>query len=128
MGKKSAHTGMSPKDRSINLMDKFISKSMNRDKNQPRKPALYKSADRPIHMWPLKDQIEYWENRSIEDRFKDQYPVYSFWIAEVQKLSKVHSSFFNDQVLRLKTEVQEMYDAKMLPKDAVMVLRKHGVY
>jgi hypothetical protein len=128
MGRKSAHTGESPKDRSINIMDKFISKNMNREKNQPFKSARRKDPDIPIHMWPLKDQIEYWDNRTDADRFDDKYPVYSFWISDVQALSKVHSSFFNDQALKLKTMLQEMYDEKTMPKDAVAVLRKHGVY
>ena len=85
MGRKSAHTGESPKDRSINIMDKFISKNMNKEKHLVRKPGIRKDPDLPIHMWPLKDQIEYWENRTDADRFDDAFPVYSFWIAEVQK-------------------------------------------
>ena len=128
MGRKSAHTGESPKDRSINIMDKFISKNMNREKNQPFKSARRKDPNIPIHMWPLKDQIEYWDNRTDADRFNDKYPVYSFWISDVQSLSKVHSSFFNNKAIQLKTLLQEMYDEKTMPKDAVAVLRKHGVY
>ena len=79
-------------------------------------------------MWPLKDQIEYWENRTDADRFDDAYPVYSFWIIEVQKQTKVHSSFFTDQTMKLKPLLQEMYDTKTMPKDAVAILRKHGIY
>ena len=79
-------------------------------------------------MWPLKDQIEYWDNRSDSDRFNEVYPAYSYWIDAVQKLSKVHPSFFTDQAIRLKSMLQEMYDAKTLPQDTVMELRKHGVY
>ena len=107
MGRKSAHTGESPKDRSINIMDKFIAKNMNREKHQPFKSGRRKDPNIPIHMWPLKDQIEYWENRTDADRFDDKYPVYSFWIADVQSLSKVHSSFFNDQAIKLKTIVRK---------------------
>lgn len=128
MGRKSAHTGMSPKDRSINIMDKFITRNQNKQKDQPFKSGIRKDPNIPIHMWPLKDQIEYWESRTDADRFDDQYPVYSFWIAEVQKLSKVHSTFFNDNISRLKTELQEMYDTKTMPRDCVAVLRKHGIY
>ena len=64
MGKKSAHTGLSPKDRSINLMDKFITKNANRMKDQPVLSAIRKDPNIPIHMWPLKDQIEYWDSRT----------------------------------------------------------------
>ena len=128
MGRKSAHTGESPKDRSINIMDKFISRNMNREKHQVQKSARRKDPDVPLHMWPLKDQIEYWENRTDADRFDDAYPVYSFWIIEVQKQTKVHPSFFTDQTMKLKLLLQEMYDTKTMPKDAVAILRKHGVY
>lgn len=128
MGRKSAHTGESPKDRSINIMDKFITKNMNKEKHQIQKSGRRKDPSIPIYMWPLKDQIEYWENRTDADRFDDSFPVYSFWIAEVQKQSKVHSSFFNDKAIKLKTMLQEMYEAKTMPRDAVSELRKHGVY
>lgn len=128
MGKKSAHTGMSPKDRSINIMDKFISKNANRTKNQPTLPALRKDPNLPIHMWPLKDQIEYWDNRSAAEWFKDKYPVYSYWIDEVMKASKVHSTFFTAQTLKLKPMLAEMYDASTPVKEAVRELRKHGIY
>jgi hypothetical protein len=128
MGRKSAHTGESPKDRSINIMDKFITRNMNKEKHQPFKSGIRKDPNIPISQWPLKDQIEYWKNRTDADRFDDQYPVYSFWIIEVQKLSKVHPTFFTDQTSKLKTELQEMFDEKMMPRDAVMILRKHGVY
>jgi hypothetical protein len=76
----------------------------------------------------LKDQIEYWENRTDADRFDSKYPIYSYWIDEVQKLSKVHPTFFSDCILSMKPMLIEMYDAKTPTKDTVTVLRKHGVY
>jgi hypothetical protein len=128
MGRKSAHTGMSPKDRSINIMDKFITRNQNRQKDQPFRSAIRKDPNIPIHMWPLKDQIEYWENRTDADRFNDVYPVYSFWISEVEKLSKVHPTFFTDKTLSLKPRLLEMYETKVMPREAVTELRKHGIY
>ena len=128
MGKKSAHTGESPKDRSINIMDKFIARSNKKDAHKTLLPARRKDPNISMDLWPLKDQIEYWESRTDADRFDDAYPVYSFWIAEVQKQTKVHPTFFNDNAIKLKAELQEMYDTKTMPKDAVAVLRKHGVY
>ena len=71
MGRKSAHTGESPKDRSINIMDKFITKNMNKEKYQVQKSGRRKDPNIPIYMWPLKDQIEYWESRTDADRFND---------------------------------------------------------
>jgi hypothetical protein len=128
MGKKAAHTGMSPKDRSINIMDKFISKNANKQKDQPFRSARRKDPDIPLHMWPLKDQIEYWETRTDLDRFEELYPVYSYWIAAVQKECKVHSSFFNDQALKHKAFLLELYTQKTPVKDTVTELRKLGVY
>jgi len=128
MGKKSAHTGMSPKDRSINIMDKFISKGINKEKNQPFKSARRKDPDVPLHMWPLKDQIEYWDTRTEDNRFDELYPVYSYWIAAVQKECRVHSSFFNDKAIQHKTVLLELYANKTSVKDTVAELRKLRVY
>ena len=40
MGKKAAHSGESPKDRSINMMDKFITRNDRRRKRHEQLPAL----------------------------------------------------------------------------------------
>jgi hypothetical protein len=128
MGKKSVHTGASPKDRAINLMDKFITTNINRAKNQPMQSAIRKDPNIPIHMWPLKDQIEYWDTRTESDRFNDMYPAYSYWIAAVQAQSKVHPTFFTDAAMRLKPMLTERFNSKTMPKDMVVELKKHGVY
>ena len=128
MGRKSAHTGMSPKDRSAMIMDKFISKNIKREAGQPFKSGIRKDPNIPIHMWPLQDQIEYWENRTDADRFADKYPVYSFWITEVRDLSKVHPTFFASKISSLQEMVTEMYDNKTFPKEAVRILKNHGLY
>lgn len=128
MGKKSAHTGMSPKDRSINIMDKFIAKNSKHESQKPKLPGIRKDPNIPIHMWPLKDQIEYWDTRTDAEWFADKYPVYSYWIDEVMKQSKVHPTFFTTQTLKLKPMLTEMYDACTDPKETVRELRKHGIY
>ena len=128
MGKKSAHTGESPKDRSINMIDKFITKSTNQQKHLPVLPGRRKDPNIPIYMWPLKDQIEYWESRTDTDRFRDKYPVYSYWIDDVMKQSKVHPTFFTTQTLKLKPMLTEMYEICTDPRETVRELRKHGIY
>jgi hypothetical protein len=128
MGKKSAHTGMSPKDRSAILMDKFITRNLKRNENAPVLSGIRKDPNIPIHMWPLQDQIEYWENRTDKDRFDDKYPVYSYWIDEVKKLSKVHPTFFLGKINKLGDMVKKMYESKTFPKDAVSILKTHGLY
>lgn len=128
MGRKSAHTGESPKDRSINIMDKFIARSNKQSAHKPLLPARRKDPNVPIDMWPLKDQIEYWESRSAGEWFDDKYPAYSYWINEVQKHSGVHSSFFMTFAVKLKPMLMEMFEKKTSVKETVRELRKHGVY
>ena len=128
MGKKSAHSGMSPKDRSINLMDKFITRNANRTKGQPLLPERRKDASVPVNLWPLKDQIEYWENRTDLDRFDEDYASYSTWYAEIKRTSNVYPATFVDFTLKLKAELTTMYEKKMSPKSALLELRKLGVY
>ena len=54
MGKKSAHSGESPKERSINKMDKFIARNERRNKHKELLPARRKDPNVPINLWPLK--------------------------------------------------------------------------
>ena len=128
MGRKSAHTGESPKDRSINIMDKFIARSNKHAAHQAKLPARRKDPNIPIDMWPLKDQIEYWDSRTDANRFDETFPGYSYWIAEVQKASGVHSSFFTHCAIKLKPMLIEMFENKTSVKETVRELRKHGVY
>lgn len=128
MGRKSAHTGESPKDRSINIMDKFIARSNKQSAHQPQLPARRKDPNVPMELWPLKDQIEYWDRRTDTDRFNETYPAYSYWIHEVQQGSGVHPTFFTDCALKLKPMLLEMYDSKISIKETIRELRKHGVY
>ena len=128
MGRKSAHSGMSPKDRSINLMDKFITKNANRAKDKPVLPGRRKDKDVPLNLWPLKDQIEYWENRTDADRFDEDYSAYSTWYDEVKRKSGVYPQTFLDFTAKLKTEMRIMWENKMVPRAALMELRKLGVY
>ena len=128
MGKKAAHSGMSPKDRSINMMDKFITRNANREKNQPRLPARRKDPNVPIDLWPLKDQLEHRETMSDADRFDELYSAYSTWYDEVKRRSGVYPSTFLDFTRNLKPEMRDMWERKTMPKTAVLELRKKGVY
>jgi hypothetical protein len=128
MGKKSAHSGMSPKDRSINMMDKFITRNINREKNQPRLPARRKDPNVPIDLWPLKDQLEHQDTMSDAERFDELYSTYSTWYDEVKRRSGVYPATFLDFTRNLKPEMREMWERKTLPKTAVLELRKKGVY
>ena len=67
MSKKST-IGQSPKDRSIDIMDRFIKKNERRNKHKEHLPGRRKDKDVPIDLWPLKDQMEYWENQTDEQK------------------------------------------------------------
>ena len=49
-------------------------------------------------------------------------------VVEVKELSKVHPTFFSAKIGKLQEMVTEMYDKKTSPKEAVSILRKHGLY
>tara|TARA_R110000868_G_scaffold136308_2_gene349216 strand:- start:868 stop:1254 length:387 start_codon:yes stop_codon:yes gene_type:complete len=128
MSKKDARSGQSPKDAAINLMDKFITRNSNRLKDKPVLPGRRKDPDVPLNLWPLKDHIEYWESRTDEDRFDSEYSVYSNWYTVVKTQSGVYHATFLDLVSNLKPLMVEMWENKMFPKQAILELRKHGVY
>ena len=128
MGKKGAYSGMSPKDVSILAMDRFIQRNDRKRSGKKPLPARRKDENIPLHMWPLKDQIEYWENRSEEDRFLDQYPSYGLWLLKVKELSGVYPETFLDFTSKIKPEIRALYDSYTMPKMAVLELRKYGVY
>ena len=128
MGKKSAHSGESPKERSINKMDKFITRNEKRNKHKELLPARRKDPNVPMNLWPLKDQLEYYDNRTEEDKFREKYKIYSNWLTEVQQVSGVHPATFIDYISKLETLIKELYSSCTTPKEAARVLEKHGVY
>ena len=130
MGRKSAYVGESAKDRSINLMDKFIKRSDNKKQVIQNLPARRKDITVPINLWPFKDQIEYYENRTQSDIFNESYSAYSTWYGIVKQQSGVYHRTFDEFITarNLKQTLIEMWEQKTLPKDAVYQLRKLGVY
>ena len=128
MGKKGAHSGLSPKDRSTNAMDKFIQRNDRKRHTEERLPGRRKDKNIPIDLWPIEDQIAYYENRTDEDRFRDKYSSYSTWYDEVKRLSKVYPSTFMSFVAPYRDDMRTWFDSCMLPKEAVQRLRKLGVY
>jgi hypothetical protein len=128
MGKKAAHSGESPKDRSINMMDKFITRNTNQAKKHPKLPARRKDTNVPVDLWPLKDQIEYWNTRTDEDRFNETYTAYSTWYDAVKQQSGMYPATFVDFTSKFRDEMQNMYETKTTPKQALRQLQKLGVY
>lgn len=128
MGKKAAHTGESPKDRSINLMDKFITRNDRRNKHKEQLPTRRKDPSVPFNLWPLKDQIDHMDNRSEAQVFSDKYPSYSYWYDAVKKASGVYPLTFTDWTSKYRTELRELFDNNTSVRSAVSFLQKRGIY
>ena len=128
MGKKDAISGESPKDRAMNKMEKFITRNERRNKHKDQLPARIKDQSIPIDLWPLKDQLEYYKNRSPLDRFMDKYPSYSEWLAAVQQKSNMYPITFTDFTSKLKPDLLELYATGTSVLHAVSFLQKRGVY
>ncbi len=124
---KKATIGMSPKDRSMNIIDKFIQRSDKKEKYKERLPARRKAKDVPMDLWPLKDQIEYWENQTTAQKFDRKYTSYIDWFYMLEEISGQYHTTFIDQVSNHKERLTELFNTKMLPKDALELLRKEGI-
>ena len=126
---KKATIGDSPKDRSMDIMDKFIKRQEKKDKYKELLPGRRKSKDVPIDMWPLQDQIEYWENQTPEQKFDRKYGSYIDWMDTLKDLTGYPDSSFIDMISPIgnKERMRELFDQKVLPKQAQQTLQKEGI-
>jgi|TARA_B100000085_G_C18284529_1_gene407620 hypothetical protein len=126
---KKATIGDSPKDRSMNIIDKFIKREERKNRHKEILPARRKAKDVPIDLWPLKDQIEYWENQTDEQKFNRKYKSYIDWLDTVKDLTGYPDRSFMDMVTpkNNKERIRELYSQKVLPKDAYQKLIKEGI-
>ena len=126
---KKATIGDSPKDRSMDIIDKFIKREEKRNKHKERLPGRRKSKDVPIDLWPLQDQIDYWDNQTPEQKFDRKYKNYIDWMDKLRHLTGYPDSSFNDMVSPTshKERLKEIFSQKVLPKDAYRILQKEGI-
>lgn len=126
---KKATIGESPKDRSMDLMDKFIKRQEKREKHKERLPARRKAKDVPIDLWPLKDQLEYYENMTPGQKFDRKYSSYYSWLEQVKELTGYPASSINDMMSApgAKDRIRDCFDLKMLPKDAYRYLQSENI-
>lgn len=120
------YQGDSPADRATNIMDKFIRKQNRKNALQEKQPLRRKDPDIPIHLWPLKDQIEYWDNMSDAERFDRKYS-YPNWYDEVLKCSGLYHITFTDCVSSKRNRLREIFASKVTPREAVDILRKEKI-
>ena len=126
---KKATIGDSPKDRSMNIIDKFIKREERKNRHKEILPARRKAKDVPIDLWPLKDQIEYWENQTDEQKFNRKYGSYIDWLDTVKDITGYPDRSFMDMISpkNNKERLREVYDQKILPKQAYQMLIKEGI-
>jgi hypothetical protein len=126
---KKATIGDSPKDRSMDIMDKFIKRQERKNKHKELLPGRRKAKDVPIDMWPLKDQIEYWENQSAEQKFDRKYSSYIDWLDTIKEITGYPDRSFMDMISPVKhrERMKEVYAQKVLPKQAYQMLLKENV-
>ena len=126
---KKATIGDSPKDRSMNIIDKFIKREERKNRHKEILPARRKAKDVPIDLWPLKDQIEYWENQTPEQKFDRKYKNYIDWINTVRNLTGYPDASFNDMITPAdhKERLKQLFSEKILPKHAYQILTKEGI-
>ena len=126
---KKATIGASPKDRSMDIMDKFIKRQERKDRHKEILPARRKAKDVPIDLWPLKDQIEYWENQTPQQKFDRKYRNYIDYIDTLRNLTGYPDSSFNDMISPTahKDRIRDLFSKKILPKEAYNILQKEGI-
>ena len=126
---KKATIGDSPKDRSMDIIDKFIRREEKKNKHKERLPARRKAKDVPVDLWPLQDQIEYWDNQTPSQKFDRKYKNYISWIDKLRELTGYPDSSFNDMITPVKNKerMRQLFSEKTLPKEAFRLLQKEGI-
>lgn len=126
---KKAVIGTSPKDSSVDKMDRFIQREERKEQQNLRRYGKKDLSRVPFNEWPLDKKLEYLDNQTDSDKFKDRYTSYSVWYDAVKKKSGVYPSTFVDWTAKIKDVMRDMYDRSVKPKDAVYILKKeHGIY
>ena len=121
---KKAVIGTSPKDSSVDKMDRFIQREERKQQQNLRRYGKKDLSRVPFNEWPLDKKLEYLDNQTDSDKFKDRYTSYSVWYDAVKKKSGVYPSTFVDWTAKIKDVMRDMYDRSVKPKDAVYILKK----
>lgn len=124
---KKGYQGESAKDRATNIMDKFIQRNDQRKERTETKSFFRKDPNVPFELWPLKDQIDYYENMSDSDKFDRKYPSYGTWLNEVKEKSGLYPVTFTDFTANHKPYLKELFDDKIEPRAAVRKLEQQGI-
>ena len=123
---RKGYQGESPTDRATNIMDKFIRRSERKAAQQETKPLIRKDPNIPMELWPLKDQIEYWDTRTPEQIFHSKY-IYHSWYDEVLEKSGLYPTTFLDCVSKHKSRLEELFNQCTSTGKAVSILQKENI-
>jgi len=124
---KKGYQGESAKDRATNIMDKFIQRNDQRKERTETKSFFRKDPNVPFELWPLQDQIDYYENMSDSDKFDRKYTSYGTWLNEVKEKSGLYPITFTDFTAKHKPYLKELFDDKIEPRAAVRKLEQQGI-
>ena len=108
-------------------MDKFITRTTEKTERAEIKPIRRKDPNIPMELWPLADQIAYWDNLGQSDWFDRMFPAYTLWLASVKDYSEMYPITFTDVTSPHKSRLRELYEGKVRPKTAVRMLRNEGI-
>jgi len=128
MGKKAV-IGTSPADLSVDKMDRFIQREERKEQENVRRYGKKDLSKTPFNEWPIDKKINFYENRSDADKFKEKYPNYRSWYDAVKKQSGVYHTTFVDWTAKLRDVMHNMYANHTSVKETVRILKqKHGIY
>ena len=127
---KKATIGISPKDSSMDKMDRYIRRNEAREAARFRRHGA-SNKKKPFDEWPLEERLKYHENMSSNQKFDRKYPKYYTRFEAVRKEMEefVYPTFYMDCVNKIKPEMQLMYEKKTPIKEAVNTLKTvHKIY
>ncbi len=103
MGKK-ATIGTSPKDSSMDKMDRYIRRNEAREEAQLRRHGKIFGKKKSVDEMSIHDQIRYYEKMTPEQKFDNKYNTYSVWYEAVKKKMEefVYTSYFVDEANKIK--------------------------
>ena len=121
---KKAVIGISPKDSSMDKMDRYIKRNDAREAERFKRygPSTKK---KPFEERPLLERIAYLENMTPEQKFDRKYFKYSVWYEEVKEEMEqlVYPSYFIDATNKIKPEMQKMFEDKTSVKETCNTLK-----
>lgn len=127
---KKATIGISPKDSSMDKMDRYIKRNEAREKARFKKFGI-SNKKKPFDEWSLQDRLDHFDKMTPDQKFDHKYPKYHMWFEAVRKEMEkiVYPSFFMDCVNKIKPELQKLYEDKTSIRESVNHLKVvHKIY